>query len=347
MGLTEVKSILNGSSPENTALAHFQEFLDFSARHRLYSLINIQSVSAFTDQEKGHFERIRKNQALDSLRLAHRLSTVLTLFKNRDIGISSIKGPLLGKSLFGDIGMRFYRDLDFVIDPGDLQNSILLLTENGFKLEHPRPDLSRRQWKYYQKYKKEAELVSLDGSATIELHTRLINHDLLKAPDESLFWKQMLNVKLEDIDVQIMNENNAFLYLLYHGGHHLYFRLFWLMDVSEALIRWNLDHRDILDKSLALGLDRLVGLGLLLVQEFFGTVVPAEYHAYIKDNKMVLERLKRICLMRILGPEKESPRMKFHRYRYNLMLRSGLKYKIAVTTSIFHRWYIRKFLGGH
>jgi hypothetical protein len=30
-----------------------------------------------------------------------------------------------------------------------------------------------------------------------------------------------------------------------------------------------------------------------------------------------------------------------------MLLKPGLKYRWTVFKSLFHRWYIRKFLGGH
>ena len=144
-----------------------------------------------------------------------------------------------------------------------------------------------------------------------------------------------------------MNKDNTFLYLTYHGAQHMYFRLFWLRDVAEALKRWKLDNSKILNNAYELGIVRLLGVSLELAREFFDVKIPEEYHGLLEENRATIDKLKRLCIKRILGPEELSFIGKLRKQYYIMCLKPGMKYKWIAFISIFHRLYIRKFLGGH
>ena len=113
-----------------------------------------------------------------------------------------------------------------------------------------------------------------------------------------------------------------------------------------ALGKWDLDHKLIMEKAIALGVDRLLGMGLLLSKEIFGTELPVEYDQYLAKNISVLSKLKRMSLRRMMGPERDTRTWKIRRYRFVLLLQPGVGYFRSIIGNIFHRRRIRKKLGG-
>ncbi|MCP4311737.1 MAG: nucleotidyltransferase family protein, partial [Bacteroidetes bacterium] len=288
-----------------------------------------------------------KELSIKSLQLSGTLHDVVGTIEKGGIKIISIKGPVLAQTLFGDLGKRHFGDLDLVVRREDVLKVVAILERQGYKMISPKSGLTKEQWDYYFSYKKDVGLVNREKRVFIELHVGVYRHELLRIADEGVMWEDLEEVMIGGTAIKTMNRANTFLYLLYHGGQHLYFRLFWLRDVAEAMKRWDLEHQKILDMSLAMGIDRMVGLGVLLANELFDVAIPNEYDQYLQRHKRILGKLKRMCLMKIFGPENDTFVWKLRRYRYNLMLKSGLKYKWAVISSLYHRWYIRKFLGGH
>jgi len=127
----------------------------------------------------------------------------------------------------------------------------------------------------------------------------------------------------------------------------MYCILFWLRDVAEAMKQWELDHSKILSNAHILGIERILGVSLELAREFFDVKIPEEYYGFLKDNRAIIEKLKRLCIKRILGPEEMSFIGKLQKHYYIMSLKPGIRYKWVAFQSIFHRWYIRKFFGGH
>ncbi|MFH0757923.1 MAG: nucleotidyltransferase family protein [Bacteroidota bacterium] len=324
-----------------------QVIVDALNRHRLFSLLD---KCRFSMEIKGVLEFWRNEYRLHtskSIHLAGGLCDLLKFLKRKQIETISIKGPVLAQSLFGDVGKRHFGDLDLVVQKEDVHRVVAILEGMGYKMTSPKPGLGEKQWDYYFKYKKDVGLVNREKGVFIELHVGVYRHELLREADEGMMWEDLEEVMIGGTPVKTMNKDNTFLYLLYHGGQHLYFRLFWLRDVAEAMKRWELNHNEILEKAKFLGIERMVGMGLLVAKEFFGIEIPPAYENYISENHRILERLKQICIKRIQGPEHDTLPMRLSRHRFNLMLKPGLKYKWAVITSIYHRWYIRKYLGGH
>jgi len=324
-----------------------ESLADLIQRHKLFPLISKEFVGLLdVDNQARWKEEIRKH-TIRSMLLTGELGLVIKQLEGDNIEVVSIKGPVLTQGLYGDIGKRHFGDLDLVVKREDLQKVLHALSGMGYALIHPRSDLTEKQWNYYFRYKKDVGLENRDKRVFVELHVGVYRHELLRVADEGIMFEDMEEEVIGGTSVRCMNKDNTFLYLLYHGGQHLYFRLFWLRDIAEAIKRWDLDHLKILNKAIELGIDRMVGLGLLLAEEFFGTEIPEEYGGYLKKHASILRIIKKLCIQRIYGPENDTFIMRVQRHRYALLLKSGLRYKWAVISSIFHRWYIRKFLGGH
>ena len=322
-----------------------EEIIEFHQRHRLFSNDLIQDRPFII--KSSEWNNLLKDQVSHSLYLTSVFLNLMAKLKEEQIELIPLKGPLLAVSLYGDVGKRYFGDLDFLVKGNDVGAVIKLMNQWRFVKYHPRKDLSSEQWDYYFKWKKDIGLVNRDQRVTVELHAGVYYHKLLKRENEKLFYHDLEELQFAGVKVQCMNRENTFLYLIYHGAQHQYFRLFWLKDIAEILKRWDLDHQNILRSSYSLGFERLLGLGLELTRNIFNSEIPADYNELLKNNQRIIDRLKRLCMKRILGPEFPGFIGKVQHHYFLFLLKPGLKYKWYVFISIFHRWYIRKFLGGN
>jgi len=323
-----------------------QVLLDFFHRHRLFAMTDDVFLGQFETKEHALWLDTKRKYVLRSIQLTQELVKIIKHLNTAEIEFVALKGPVLAHRLYGDIGERHFGDLDIVIKLDSINHVIHILGEIGYRMVYPKSGFSQNRWDYYFKYKRDVGLVHEDSGVVVELHVGVYRHELLRSVDEKLLWEGLDSKNIGGIDVPCMSLNNSFLYLLFHGGYHQYFRLFWLRDIAEALIKWNLDHKLILKNSLEMGIDRFVGVGLLLAEEFFMIPPPEEYDSYLSQYKSELKKLKLSCIDRINDPVEESYSMKLKRLKYQLGLKPGLNYKWSVFTSTVHRWYIRKFLGG-
>ncbi len=251
------------------------------------------------------------------------------------------------QSLYGNLGSRHFVDLDILVREVNIKRILKVAEGVGFSLKFPKADLTSKQWAYYFKYKKDIGLASREQGVFVELHTSIDNHELLNLKEEKRFWENLSSEKIGDTLFHCMNHESTFLYLAYHGGLHQYTRVFWLRDVAAALESWNLDHQKIQIDALKLGIGRLLGVSLELASEYFNAEIPSVYQSYLIEDKKVIRRLKHLCITRILGAESLSFGDRFRRQHYIYLLKPDISYKWVVIRSIYHRWFIGKFLGGH
>lgn len=322
-----------------------KEVIQFLFRHRLF--FGDLKCNVSSSLKSVSWQDYVKDKVSRSLHLASVLTNLILKLQEQHVDVIPLKGPLLAISLYRDVGKRYSVDLDLMVRKTDVLKVIDSLDGIGFKQSHPNQDLSEKQWDYYFRWKKDIGLVNRELGVFLELHTGIYYNELLNHQKERLFFEDLTQETLGGVTVPCMNQDNTFLYLTYHGAQHMYFRLFWLRDVAEALKRWDLDHSKILSNAHELGIERLLGLSLELAKEFFKAEIPKEYNGLLEDNTVMIKKLKNLCIKRILGPEELNFIGKLRKHYYLMSLKSGIKYKWVAFQSIFHRWYIRKFLGGH
>lgn len=97
------------------------------------------------------------------------LVRIARLFGDAGIPFLSVKGPLLARSLYGDVGGRHAGDLDLLIAPERLADADRTLREAGCRRSQPDFELTLRQWREYQRLKHEFEYFNDTTGVRIEV----------------------------------------------------------------------------------------------------------------------------------------------------------------------------------
>lgn len=336
---------LSGGRLDNSD-PHFEQIAyELISRHRLFPIAK-ELVDFSECKERPKWDIAIRNCTMRSMHLTKVLIDLLNAFHNLNLRITPIKGPALALALYGDVGKRQYVDLDLLIAKEELELAIQIASEMGFILKYPEKGFSEKRWSYYFKWKNDVVLFHESERIFIEFHVGIYYHKLLPEQLEFYLLRDLTEESIGGIPFDCMNRNSTFLYLVFHGGFHQYFLLFWLRDISEALLKWDLNHNLIMEYSREMGIDRLLGVSLFLAKRFFNTEIPEAYRLYLEEHSAIIEMLSGLCIERITGKEKLTLYGKFRRFKYNFNLKPGLNYRWSVISSIFHHWYIRKFLGG-
>ncbi|MEX2370767.1 MAG: nucleotidyltransferase family protein [Bacteroidales bacterium] len=313
-------------------------------RHRLLPLSE-EVRERLPEQQRKAWKSVVQRKTMRSLQLSAETIELIRVLKEAGIRAVPLKGPVLAVSLYEDVGSRHFNDVDILIDRADLERARAVLLKHNYDQSYPKP-LNRRQEKIYTTYKKDIGLLNREKGIFLELHYGIYVHELLRRGNERAILNSTEKIEIHNETVEVLDRETTFMYLVYHGCLHQYFRLFWLRDVAECLKRWDLDHQGILERMTELGLGRMLGTSLLLVEHYFPVQVPEKYRELIAENRAV-KRLVEIAHDRIVGTETGTLRMKLLRHEFLFRLKPGLRYKRAVLWSIFQRWRIRLFMGGH
>lgn len=182
-----------------------------------------------------------------SLRMTSALLSLLKLLDAHRIRAIPYKGPILAATLYGDLGLREFTDLDILIDKSDAPRARDLLAANGYKLyyqwdgtphsRHPRTVL-KHHWEYAFTRKDDVH---------VELHCPL-HHECCSFPfDFETLWARSEQLCIANAIVCSLCPEDLFLILCAHAAKHFWARLQWLCDISE-LIRM---HQDLNWKQMA------------------------------------------------------------------------------------------------
>ena len=215
-----------------------------------------------------------------SLWFTSELARVMQHFGRLQLRAVPYKGPVLAQSLYRDLGLRSFSDLDFLISPADFDRAKQALAEIGYRpsgevnpaIESP---AAERLW-LRTGYER-----SFDGAAgknLVELQWALLPH--FYAVDlrvEDLLARAGKTVVGEG-EVPCLSPEDSLLVLCLHAAKHLWTRLIWLSDIAETLRSYSgtqtIDYSLVFSRARSLGVARILGVSFWLVKNVLRTEIP-------------------------------------------------------------------------
>jgi hypothetical protein len=338
-----LQNFLRGSTSGDLEKLEQRSLFRLFRRHRLIHLSG--ELTQYLDPDiKTDWEQAIQRAKIKSLLQLSALDQLMKSFCDEGIGAIPLKGPVMAHQIYGDLKQRYSRDLDLLVNPDKIHRAMEVAREQGYELHKPGRELSKKEWTQYFRYQYDVGMYNAKLQVYLELHTRLLYPDMFTSEEEQSFTSDLTNVRIAGTDVKAMDQHSTLLYLVIHGAHHLYFRLFWLRDVAEAFKRWDLDHLAILSRARQLRIERILGTSLLLIQRYFDVPVPEVYTEYLIKERKWLNRMERYAVSAIHGPGIPTLRGRIRRLSYFLIWRHGLKHRSETLSNMIHRWLIRHFI---
>ncbi len=205
-----------------------------------------------------------------NLYLLNSLKPVLKAVDQSEIKAAVIKGARLVKTIYKDIGLRFFIDVDLIVFPSHRSRMIKVLKNLGFvqtENKYMQHELSKREkiyWTYRPVYRK--------GRLELELHYNFPGLHVPFSLSRDL-WHHVQRIDLEGAPAQILSPEYELCLLCLHSQQHSYSRLDWFTDIAEMSIFGGLDWSKVLFICRKEGIEAPVSYGLQLVNEFWpGTV---------------------------------------------------------------------------
>lgn len=134
----------------------WEKLVSMCTRHKVLPLVfqNLSLVckDSFPENLKSRLENtyIFEN-SVNNLSLVEQLFVVLDLLEKNEITAVPIKGPVLAESVFGDVTLRRYLDLDIFISKKDAVKAVDVLMEKGFISEKGALPGGKRKKAYLKK----------------------------------------------------------------------------------------------------------------------------------------------------------------------------------------------------
>ena len=304
--------------------------------HRFYHILNDVLDRYPDDVPAGVQKRLKTgyhSQLRKQLLLANELQYLAGKFRSANLDFISPKGTALALQLYGDIGKRLTRDIDLLIRKEDIDRFLTLLNDEGYRIirsEESKPE------RYFRQIKKNYTLINREKNIITELHWSLFSNRHFY-PFEDRLASSPGMVRTGQNTIPTMNRENHFIYLILHGSLHEYFRLFWLRDIHEAVIRWDLDWDSIAKRATKEDMQHILHSSLLLSSELFGT--PSPLTGIHKDERA--QKLARHIVKVINRSSQPDWQDRFSRIGYFMGLKDDVPYKAECITGVFMRYFMR------
>jgi hypothetical protein len=318
-------------------------FLELVDRHRVYPFA-YRNLSRFGPEEIPDYvverlsDRVERNTRR-ALALTSEFVRLFKSFKQKDIPLFPLKGPILALQIYEDVGQRHAGDLDLLVAPQHIEKADQILCDEGFKRLNPDFLLSPREQALFLRVGDHFAYSGNDSQIKVELHWWWNSNPYLFPLDIEQVWKHGQTVTVADTQLKTLISDDMLLYLCSHGARHAWSRLFWLCDVA-ALVWKNpsFNWTWLMDRAVDLNVGRSLAEGLVMLNILFGDSVPDAVQAYAKQNgavkKMVDMSLKSL-LMPLANSAHERFLGHFRNKRHTLKLYTKPLYKLGCLTSLY------------
>ena len=201
------------------------------------------------------------------------LQQVLHGMNGAAIPVIALKGPLLGRRIYGEAWLRSIRDLDILVRQEDVDRTLDLLASLGYAHD---PNLDARAQALLRRYAGQY-LMLHPSRAPVEPHWLLAPRTLAFGLDHHRMWQDARPTVFRGEPCLELSPEDTLLALCLHGAKDRWQSLKHVVDVAFFLdahphLAWD----RLADRAAAEGCRRVLGLGLRLAHSLLGASVPAE-----------------------------------------------------------------------
>lgn len=234
----------------------------------LTHLLEAHAAREVPDAVRSRFRQRMLAHAARSLVLTRELVEMLTALVARGIPALPYKGPALAAVAYGSPTLRQPGDLDIVLPRDRLSTARVALVDRGFRDTLAGLDPETRVAHYQHAMVRETDGVH------VEIHWAFAPRYFRFPLDPDALSRESLVLSGQPIDV--IAPTDLLVILCVHGGRHLWNRLGWVSDIAELLRAYpEVDWSAALARATALGVRRMLLVGLALARDLLGVELPA------------------------------------------------------------------------
>ena len=198
--------------------------------------------------------------------MLHEAGMIFKAFKQRGINVIALKGLFLIETVYANISMRQFADLDLMIRPEDVDIVIASLKELGYSMST-----------YYSSQDANLDIkhvppMSKPEGPFVEIHWTILEENEPFDIDVDGMWQRTIPVKIAGMDVLALGIEDLILHLCLHLGyqHHFDLGLRGLYDIVAVLAYYDgkINWPELVLTAGQWGVERVIGLVLKLAKDF-------------------------------------------------------------------------------
>ncbi len=321
---------------------NWEYFMELALQHSTILLVyqNLNNIcpDKIPSQIINKLKKDFRTNSLRNLYLTRELLQIIDLFNNHNIPILCFKGPPLTKSIYGDLSLRQFSDLDLLVYDKDIVKAKNLLLDQGSKMRFHVIELNETEKDTFitsetvHKFVRESayEFDYYQGNFIIELHWGVMPKYFAFPLETEELWQNVTTISLLNQNIPTLTPEYNLLLLCGHGNKDFWDKLSRVCDINELILtNPNLNWNFIFEQAKLRGGLYILLSGLLLANKLLQTPLPElvwqKINAESNINLIVHNAQK--CLF--VKPE-EQPN-KYQLFFYHLQTKERLQDKL---------WYI-------
>lgn len=204
--------------------------------------------------------------------LTQELVSVLTRLGESGVPVIPLKGIALAESLYGDPALRACADLDILIPPKHLAETLRVLRSSGYTDRFGEPSLVR----LLARYGKDCGLMRQDGRTLypLQVHCGLIWGGSAERRLLAEIWSHAAPRPFHGAPAYSMGPEWEFLYLAVHAARHGLYPFKWLVDIDWLVLQNSVDWVKVGEAAKWMGWERILQSCLAACAALFETPVP-------------------------------------------------------------------------
>jgi hypothetical protein len=254
------------------------DFLIFLRRHQICEL-------AFTTLEANPFFSNSFHLQLELQAKANQLKAISgqalqvklqNYFHKNNVYAIFLKGLLLSKQYYGDIGARNFLDIDVWVEDKNYENVRSYIKSLGYVGLLDKHDFNLIQLKYYRNTTHDEIFYNESNynAPVVELHWKLRNALGNFKFNTNVDKLHLLSYEMNGQHFSIFNDTDQFIFLAVHGAEHAWFKLKWLVDLYHLVKRTELDWSSVVARAKQLDSLIEVKLAWTLLEQLYGLMTP-------------------------------------------------------------------------
>jgi hypothetical protein len=251
----------------------------------------LSAPQQFVPEEIRHACRKHlKHLAEKNQQQSDQLTFILGELNLASIKAIPFKGPTLAMSAYGQLNLRTFHDLDFLICKKDIQPCMDKLRKLGYTHER---DLTPRQWHEFIYYT--CEEILFGPGLPLEPHWAFSPGTLAQQVDYEGIWARAEDRIFNQQSVLGLSPEDELLVLCIHGCKEEWTKLKWVVDVAEFIrshptLAWEA----LIDRATKQGLARIVRIGLLISQRLVQVKIPEKVNVWMESDRRASELVMRL-----------------------------------------------------
>ncbi len=252
----------------------WRQLLHLAEQHGVLPLV-ARNLDAHARELPTEVERQLRSayeaNARRNLWFASELGRITDYLDGKQLRAVPYKGPVLAESVYGDLALRSFSDLDFLISPADFERAKQALAELGYR---PSVELRPAIERFWLRKGYERAFDSTTGKNLVELQWGVLPYFYAVDLGIDDLLARSGRTSVGGRDVSCLSPEDSLLVLCLHAAKHLWTRLIWVCDIAGTLRTQTIDYPLALARAQSLGILRIMGVSFWLAQHLLGAQVP-------------------------------------------------------------------------